>query len=299
MTFERALNSKTKRDEVRPAARKALAQLLEPLTGFVMDSGMSIQEFSALVRHAAVHGMAAQQLEVAKRVNISGIAAATGISRADVSKILKTKENADAVVPDRHQQSTNKILSVWNQDPKFTAPNGQPADLKIYGRGATFEALVRSYGRGIPTRAILDELVRMGAVELRSAQAVRLKTSLVIDKGFTAQGIKAFGDRVTELMTTLLQNMRRPENPMFVANVSGLKISPNELPLFRKEIAKRSSDLLTEMQDILVRTPSRSRIKNELAPNDKISITIYYHEPDRTPNRSLFSPKRRNFSREV
>ena len=198
---------------------------------------------------------------------------------------------------DRHRQSTNKILSVWNQDPKFTAPNGQPADLKIYGRGATFDALVKSHGRGIPTRAILDELLRIGAVELRSEQAVRLKASLPIDTGLTPRVIKAFGDRVTELMTTLLQNIRRPEKAMFVASVSGPKLPQNELPLFRKEIAKRGSDLLTDMQDIFVPPTSRSLIKNEPAKGGEMSLTIYYHESHRAPNLGPLESRRRNFRR--
>ena len=201
-------------------------QMLQPLVGFVLDSGLSAQELRWILREAAVRSVAARQLDVAHRINISGIAASTGIPRAEISKILNSKFGPVRQFPDRQQQSTNRILAVWHQDPKFCTPNGKPADLKIFGRGASFESLVRSYGRGIPTRAILDELTRAGAAEVLSSQLVRAKTSVVVDRGITPQAIRTFGERATDLLSTMLQNMRNPESPQFVASVSGTNVPP-------------------------------------------------------------------------
>ena len=68
----------------------------------------------------------------------------------------------------------------WHQVPRFTDSKGQPADLKLYGRGASFESLVRRYGRGIPTRAVLDELIRTRTVEMLSSQKIRAKASIAV-----------------------------------------------------------------------------------------------------------------------
>jgi hypothetical protein len=284
--------------DVRPSARKALARLLEPLTGFVFDSGLSIKDFHSILRMAAIRSVATRQLEISRRVNISGISASTGISRAEISRILKCGSKATEERSDRHQQSTNKILSAWRQDPKFTTPNGQPADLKIYGRGSTFESLVKIHGRGIPTRAMLDELARTRAIELRSAQVIRLKTAVAVDIGITPQVVKAFGDRVTELMSTLLQNMRDPENSTFIASVADAKVSANELPLLRREISSRGAEFLTEMQDMLASGPIKARSANKAKRTSSIGITIFYHEePGKAkPKKSVIS-RRRNFRR--
>ena len=285
-------------NDIRVVARKALVQLLEPLVGFVLDSGLSTQELRSILREAAVRSVAAKQMEVARRVNISGIAASTGITRAEISRILKSRADASRQVTDRQQQSTNRILAVWHQDPKFTTPGGKPADLKIYGRGASFETLVRNYGRGIPTRAMLDELIRTGAAEVLSSRIIRVKTSVAVDRGVTPQAIRSFGERATELLSTMLQNMRNSESPKFVASVSGTNISPAVIPLFRKELASKGADFLADINESLLRDVAAPTKRNRSRAS-RVSVTIYYHEtPRKAKPRKEAAKKRRNFRRD-
>jgi hypothetical protein len=286
---------RTNHNDIRIVARKALVQLLEPLTGFVLDSGLSIQDLRSLLREAAVRSFAKRHLEVAHRVNISGIAASTGIPRAEISKILKSSANSLRDLVDQ-QQSTNRILAVWHQDPKFTTVNGKPADLKIYGRGATFDALVKSHGRGIPTRAMLDELTRGGAVEVLSSRLIRARTSIVVDRGVTPQAIQSFGERATDLLSTMLQNMRTPDNARFVASVSG-KIPSSVMALFRKELASKGADFLAEINDSVFRDATNSLAKTPSRSN-RVSVTIFYHETPSKAKPNKYSVKsRRNFRR--
>jgi hypothetical protein len=285
---------------MRAVARKALAQLLEPLVGFVLDSGLSSEELHLILREAAIRSVAARQLQVARRINISGIAASTGIPRAEISRILKSSVDSSRQLADRQQQSTNRVLAVWHQDPKFTTPAGKPADLKIYGRGATFETLVRIYGRGIPTRAMLDELTRTGAAEVLASQIIRVKTSVAVDRGVSARAVRAFGVRVTELMSTMLQNMRDPENPRFIASVSGANISPALLPLFRKELANKGADFLADIHDSIIREAASVSANRRPSQASRVSVTIFCHETERqTKPKTNTARKRRNFRRDA
>ena len=243
---------------------------------------------------------AAKHLEASGRVNISGIAATTGIPRADISRILKVPAETVGRPNDSPQQSTNRILAAWHEDPKFTGPNGQPADLSIYGRGNTFEALVKRYGRGIPTRALLDELVRTGAIELVASQKIRAKASVSVERGMSAHMIKAFGDRTAELLSTLLANMRQPESPRFVASASDASVASSALPLLRKELSTKGADFLAEIQEALTQRPSTHSAKRRRAGAARISVTIFYHETlDMKKSKPGTAHKRRNFRREA
>jgi hypothetical protein len=238
-------------------------------------------------------------MDLARRVNISGIAASTGIPRAEISKILKSKADSSRKTLDRQQQSTNRILAVWHQGPRFSTPGGKPADLQIYGRGATFETLVRNYGRGIPTRAMLDELTRAGAVEVLSPRLVRVKTSVAVERGITLQGIRSFGDRATELLSTMLQNMRNPKTPQFVASISGSNVSPEILPLFRRELSSKGADFLANMHDSLIRDTKSGLVKARPTRTSRVSVTIFYNETARKAKpRKVALKKRRNFRRD-
>jgi DNA-binding phage protein len=285
--------------DIRTVARKSLLQLLEPLLGFVLDSGLSTHELHSILRQAAVQTVAARQMELARRVNISGIAASTGIPRAEISKILKSKADSRRQPIDRHQQTTNRILAVWHQDPRFITPGGKPADLQIYGRGATFESLVRNYGRGIPTRAMLDELTRAGAAELLSPRLVRAKNSVAVERGMTLRGIRAFGDRATELLSTMLENIRNPKNPQFVASISGSNVSPEILPLFRRELSYKGADFLASMHDSLIRDTKSGLARTRPTGTSRVSVTIFYNESARKAKpRTGALKKRRNFRRD-
>jgi hypothetical protein len=277
------------RGDVRALTRKALLQLLEPLTAFVIDAGLSAGDMYSLLREAAVRSVAKRQLEIARRVNISGIAATTGIPRAEISRILK-KNLQDNRRLDQRQQSTNRILAAWHDEPKFTNVNGQPATLKIYGRGATFEALVRSYGRGIPPRALLDELLRSRVIEVLPDQRVRARASLSVHRGLSPQLIKAFGDHASDLLSTMLFNMRAPETPRFLATVAAPAATKKMMPLIRKELSSRSAEFLSEMQETLA-VASRKR------GSSTVGMTVFYHETSRAGPPKRSPGNRTNFRR--
>jgi len=290
---------KVNRVDARTIAKKALSQLFEPLVSFVLDCGLSAPELHSILREAVVRSAAARQLELARRINISGIAASTGIPRSEISRILKAPADGSPELLDRQQQSTNRILAVWHQDPKFTTPAGKPADLKIYGRGATFEALVKKHGRGIPTRAVLDELTQSGAAEVLSTRLVRVKALISGDSGLTPHIVRAFGERATELLSTMLQNLRDPGNSNFIASISGSNISSAVMPLFRKELTNRGGEFLAEMEEFLAREAANGSKKNPSRSN-RVSVTVFCHEsPRKRKAKTVVMAKRRNFRRDV
>jgi hypothetical protein len=277
------------RGDVRAAAREALLQLLEPLTDFVIDAGLSTADLCLLIREAAVKSVAKRQLEISKRTNISGIAATTGIPRAEISRILKQKPGKNDRPNDLRQQSTNRILSMWHDQPRFAGVDGQPATLKLYGRGATFESLVKLYGRGIPARAVLDELLRSRAVQVLPGQLIRAKTSLAIHFGLSPQIVKSFGDRASELLSTMLSQIRESENPRFLETAT-VPATLETLPSIRRELTSRSAEFLSEVSQALAIAPRRHGSRT-------VGVTVFYHERDRKDLRKAATENRTNFRR--
>jgi Family of unknown function (DUF6502) len=261
-----------------------------------LDSGLSIIEVNSLFRQAAIRTVATRQLEDARRVNISGIAAITGISRAEISGLLKpVRRTVNRNVKPR-QNLTNNILTAWHCDPKFTTANRRPADLKIYGRGATFEALVREHGRGIPIRAILDEMLRSGAVEMRGSQEIRPMKSITIGTRITPRSIRTFAERAAKLFSVALEDLRHPDSSIFIESAARTRTSPSSIPLFRKELSGKAAELLGELQNILTRMPTRTRTSGNTPSLGRLSVTIIYHG-DLKKSLKVSSKKRRNFRR--
>jgi hypothetical protein len=199
---------------VHPAARKVLKKLLEPLSRLAFDCGFSVNEMHSMLREAAVRSAAGRQLEDERRINISGIAATTGISRGEISRILKYGETATDKVSNGRQNPINQILAAWHTDTRFLTANKLPAKLNLYGRGFTFESLVRRHGRGVPVRAIFDELTRIDAVELTASQKIFPKTSVAVNRRITPEVIEAFGGWATDLLSAELRDAKSSYAPV-------------------------------------------------------------------------------------
>jgi hypothetical protein len=273
---------------VRFLARTALLQLFEPLTNFAIDVGLSIGDLYPILRHAAVTRIATEQREDAGRVSISGIAAITGIPRAEISRILKSKEENQEPTESR-VKSVNRILAAWHKDSRFTTPKGGPAELRIYGRGVTFNELVKRHGCGIPTRAILDELIRAQAIDLLPSQQVRARTTVVAHTGITPQMIRAFGNHAAELINTLVANMRYPDRARFIATASGFAASPETLPSIKSEILDKGTKYLDEVKKRL-NQPGSSIARGS---SERIGVTVFCYESDPMKISGSFVAKRR------
>jgi hypothetical protein len=224
-SLKRPRLKKSNGSSVPPAARKVLKKLLEPLSRLAFDCGFSVNELHSMLREAAVRSAAGRQLEDERRINISGIAATTGISRGEISRILKYGEIATDKVSNGRQNPINRILAAWHSDTRFLTANQLPAELDLYGRGFTFESLVRRHGRGIPVRAIFDELTRIGAVELTASQKIFPKTSVAVNRRITPEVIEAFGGWATDLLSAELGNAKSPYAPVSKSARLGVTIS--------------------------------------------------------------------------
>ena len=94
-------------------------------------------------------------------MNHSRVAAQTGLTRADVKRLLRHNVFTSA---HRSQTPVERVIDGWRSDREFATRPGHPKRLQISGLRGSFARLVRKYGGDVPHRAVLDELRRIGAV---------------------------------------------------------------------------------------------------------------------------------------
>jgi hypothetical protein len=138
-----------------------LQQLLTELALVLLPRGMTPKRFAELARSAFVQAAADISRLQNGRVNHSRVAAQTGLTRADVRRLLKYNAS-DAV--QRGQTALEKVIKGWRTDREFITRTGHTKRLQIAGARGSFARLVRKHGGDVPHRAVLDELRRIGAV---------------------------------------------------------------------------------------------------------------------------------------
>lgn len=263
-------------DPIREATLGALELILDPLLDLIFDVGLSVQELNFLTRSRAIHVATKRLLKESGRRSNSRVAIITGIPRSEVTKISKLSVSRECKKV--NQQPARRILVGWFSDPRYLAAAGEPAVLPIFGKRRSFETLVSQYGLGIPVRAMLDELIQIGAVERLSNQRVAARKRVPVSVGLTPTAIGAAGEHCKNLLETLIQNIRRTEQPLFEATSLISDASPNMLPVIRREIANQGTNLINAASSILKRSQGRAKAKNGSPAGRRVGVTVFYFE---------------------
>ena len=275
------------------AARRALKKILSPLSGFAVDCGLSLNDLNRILRERAVKYVVARQLQEASRVNISGVAAMTGIARAEISRILKATDTEANQGTGRRESTTDRVLRAWRQDPRFTTSNGRPKSLRVYGRGPTFESLVRAYGRGIPTRAFFDELTRVGAIEMRASNEVIPQKKWEINRRNAVRNIGAIGDAVNDMISSAFKGMRHADESDIAEGSQ--RLWSDSVPLIKENSLGQANEIFVELHNLLMRYKTTHDV-SRTPKAATLTVTIVLSDvPEKSMKRSRQG--RRNFRR--
>lgn len=288
-------------DPLKDATTVVLKRVLGPLVDLMFDAGVTVHEFSQLARESAVRTAARRITKESGRISKSRIAIITGLPRSEVARVLSSDDLSSSGRSGLHP--ARKVLAAWFDNPRFLAPNGDPAILPIFGKRRSFEKLVATQGRGLPVRAMLDELIQIDAVEILEGQRVRAKSRIPILTGLTASAISMIGERSGDLLETLTKNLRHSSKPLFEGTAVVDEADPDMVSVVRREIAEQGTSLINSANSLLSRAcikPNRSTSK----PGNKcrLGVTVYYFQDDINGtselNTAAAARRRKNFQRQ-
>jgi hypothetical protein len=267
------------RDPLKEATVAALKRVVDPLVDLMFDAGVTVHELSLLVRESAVRIGARRVSKESGRESNSRVAIMTGLPRAEVARILKSDHGAPGTRPKQHP--ARKVLAAWFDNPRFLAPNGEPAVLPIFGKRRSFEQLVSMHGRGIPVRAMLDELTQINAVERLSDQRLRAKSRVPIMTGLSGGAISLIGERTRDLLETLTSNLRRKSKPLFEGTAITDDVDLEMVSLVRRELAEQGASFIDGANSLLSRSSNKpSRAIGNTSMKCRLGVTVFYFQDD-------------------
>ncbi len=139
-------------------------QILRPLARLFLRFGRGYREYSELSK-AAFISVASEDYGVHGRpTNVSRIAAMTGLTRKEISRVRHRIEQGEETVIERHTP-VREVINAWRTNREFLDAAGEPAILPLEGDRGSFRSLVRQHAGDIPEGAMKTELKRIGAIE--------------------------------------------------------------------------------------------------------------------------------------
>jgi hypothetical protein len=228
---------------------------MTPLVRILMRNGVSYGEFSEILKNIFVE-VAERDFGIPdRRPSQSRIAILTGMTRKEVAKQKSILEKGDLVERSNLNRVT-RVLEGWHTDSDYTGPYGLPVELSFEGgsRSINFTALVRKYSGDMAPRAMLDELLRVRAVEMLPSGQFRALMRAYIPESLHPDALERLGTVVNNFVATYEYNMdykaqgdTRFERVVYADR--GLRIEL--MPAFDRLIRLKGQQLLVELDNWL------------------------------------------------
>lgn len=260
----------------------AVMRLLRPLFRVLLRHSVSFVAFEEMAKRAYVE-VAMQDFAIeGKKPTISRASILSGLTRKEVQRLLTQPAPGAGETGERYNRAA-RVLTGWLRDADFLRRDGTPRALPIEGE-AGFAALVRRHSGDMPVRAVLDELVRVGAVQQREDQRVELVSRGYVPLHSAPDKLAILGVDVADLIDTIDHNIQHgAEDPRFQRKVMYHAIPATALPGFRRLSASQAQALLERLDRWLQEHDTDLPTDGSGAPRVRVGMGIYYFEEPAAP----------------
>ena len=264
---------------VREGLISAYRQLMTPLVRILIRNGVSYGEFAEVLKNIFVE-IAERDFGIpGRKPSRSRVAILTGLTRKEVSKQKAILEGG-TLVESSNLNRVTRVLEGWHTDPDYTGPYGLPVELEFErGEGNSFVALVRKYSGDMAPRAMLDELLRVRAVEQLASGYFRVLMRSYIPESLHPDALERLGTVVNNFVTTYEFNMEhqgqgdtRFERVVYADE--GLRA--DLMPAFDKLIRTKGLNLLIELDNWLSAQQDTKTSTSRGSRKVKTGLGIYH-----------------------
>jgi hypothetical protein len=268
------------RISIRQSLYAAVTKLLQPLIRILLRNGIPYGTFADLAKRVYVDVAAGEFGIPGRKQSISRISIITGLSRKEVSRVSSLPEQRDDEAAERYNRAA-RVIGGWIRDRDFLDDQNRPAELRMEGPGPTFNELVRRFSGDVPARAVLDELLHVGAIERVGTHSVRLLQRAYLPKTDEAGMLDILGTDVKDLISTIDHNLRRGTRESFFQR----KVTYDNLPAeiiqeLRRLSESKGQTWLEEMNRWLAQHDRDVNPSAGGTGRKRAGMGIYYFEED-------------------
>ena len=274
--------------KTKGALLSAFRKLLRPLVRILIRHGVSFPEFSDIAKvvyvDCALHDFPLDD----RKVSGSRIAILTGLTRKEVRRLLDSVRRptelhaADVII---NMSRSGRVLAGWFQDPDFLATHyGIPRDLVFDSPDEpSFTELVRRYSGDMPARAMLEELLRVCAVQKTEENLLHVVTRSYIPTPLNVDSIARIGITLHDLASTLDFNLdpKRTQRARFERRVTTDDgIAASDVDGFHMLVREKGQQLLEGLDNWLAARQTDSEAVKGLEQRIRIGVGVYLFQED-------------------
>lgn len=256
----------------------AITQVLRPLFRVLLRHHVSFGAFEELAKRAYIDVVIHDFGIPGKKPSISRASILSGMTRKEVQRLLS--EPAGSLVVDGEQYNrAARVLTAWTRDPEFISASGEPQPLDPQDGSASFAELVRRHSGDVPMRAVLDELLRVGAVKYGSDGKLELVVRAYVPQRSAVDKLEILGADVSDLIETIDHNIEHGDNdPRFQRKVMYRSVPVAALKDFRNLSGEQAQRLLEQLDKWLAEHSGPNPPDQPQLPRARVGMGIFYFE---------------------
>ena len=186
----------------------AVGRILRPMVRILIRNGVPSDALTRVVRKVYVD-VAAEDFRLnGKRQTVSRISVITGLHRKEVAR-LRAANAVDVGSQASERNRAAAVLTAWLRDPEFLDRKGDPLDLPFAGT-QSFSELVRRYSGDMKPRAMADEFLASGAIEMIAGR-LRMSARGYVPGIDGNDMVDMLGTDAAQLIETIDHNMQSSE----------------------------------------------------------------------------------------
>lgn len=256
----------------------ATLQLLRPLVRILLRNNVSHRTFADVAKQVYVEVAKTEFGISGKKQTVSRIAILTGLTRKEAQRLLMPPPDSRSI-PDKEYHRGSRVITGWLRNPKYGDGKGHPRPIPLEGRGASFTALVKAYSGDIPVRAVLDELLRVGAVKQLKDGRICLVSRGYIPQKDSAEKLQVLGTDTADLISTIDHNIYlKPTQPRFQRKVMYDNVPIDAAKEFRTLAAAEGQELLEKLDRWLAHRDRDVNPASKGAGRVRVGLGIYHFE---------------------
>lgn len=261
-------------NEILPGA---ITRLLRPLARILLRHNISFLTFSDLAKQIFVEVAEQEFLPVGRKQSLSRVAMLTGLSRKEVLRVKRIPLPTDGETVVQQGRSI-RVINGWTHDHRFLDDNGYPLMLALDGQDPSFSSLVRLHSGDIPPRAVLDELLRIGLVELTFDGRVRLISQVYVPRAGIREKLSILGVETADLLNTIDHNIHgEGGDPYFQRKVCYYRFPSRHLTELKDLAQQKSQALLEELNAWMAEHDDADQSEPDEAVR-RAGLSLYYFE---------------------
>jgi len=193
--------------------RDILRTLLRPVVRSALKNSARLQDFVDILKELFVQEaqILLEGKGTRKKISISQISLTSGVHRIDVAQFVRKSKSPVRKAP----TLIARVLSTWENSPKYTTKNGQPRVLPLDGAAISFRGLLDEVSPQLSTSGVLLELQRTGVAE-RTSRGVKLTRAVHFAGENQQMRVELLGSNVDTLIKAATDNIEGNVRPFHI-----------------------------------------------------------------------------------